>query len=373
MRSRRRSDSRVVVVGAGILGVSSAVHLARRGAGVTIVTQGTPADGASGRSLSWLNASAIRTPEYHRLRIAGIDRYRTLATDERSRSWLRFDGGVMWGGPGQTARYEEILAFQSDHGYEAIWALPHELQNLTPGINPEAVAPDGAVVNPGDGWVDLPALITHLLAEFFALGGELIENAGSAEPVVVSGRAVGVRTQRGSIQDADAVLLAAGAGTPGVLAKLGVRVPDATPVSLLVITRPSRHPLRVVLNTPRVSIRPAPGSRFVLDSAWSEEEVTRDSTFEVLESTTARLLQEAAAVLAETPNLRIESYGLGPKPIPGDGHPVLGSVPGVDQLFAAFTHSGATLGLIAGELLAEEILEGTEHPMLAPFRLARFT
>src|SRR4051794_10777458 len=254
MRSRRRSDSRVVVVGAGILGVSSAVHLARRGAQVTIVTQGTPADGASGRSLSWLNASAIRTPEYHRLRIAGIDRYRTLATDDRTRSWLRFDGGVTWGTPDQTARYEEILAFQSDHGYQAIWALPHELATLSPGINPGAVSPDGAVVNPGEGWVDLPALIGHLLAEFFALGGELIENAGPAEPVVTSGRAVGVRAHGGVVQDADAVLLAAGAATPGVLATLGVAVPDQTPIALLVTTRPLRHPLRAVLNTPRVSI-----------------------------------------------------------------------------------------------------------------------
>lgn len=373
MRSRRQSDSRVVVVGAGIVGVSSAVHLARRGARVTIVTQGTPADGASGRSLSWLNASAIRRPEYHRLRIAGIDRYRTLATDDRTRSWLRFDGGVTWGTPDQTARYEEILAFQSDHGYDAVWALPHELAALTPGINPDAVPRDGAVVNPGEGWVDLPALVTHLLAEFFRLGGELVDDAGPAEPVVASGRPVGVRAEGGWATDADAVLLAVGAATPGVLGKLGVPVPAQTPVALLVTTRPLRHPLRAVLNGPRVSIRPAPGSRFVLDSAWSEEEVTRDSTVDVRESAAAGLLEEASSVLDGTPRLTMQSYATGPKPVPGDGNPVLGGVPGVDHLFAAFTHSGATLGLIAGELLADEILDGTEHPMLAPFRLARFT
>jgi glycine/D-amino acid oxidase-like deaminating enzyme len=51
---------------------------------------------------------------------------------------------------------------------------------------------------------------------------------------------------------------------------------------------------------------------------------------------------------------------------------VLGGVDGVPGLRLAFTHSGATLGLIAGELLAYEIANGAEHPMLAPFNLRRF-
>jgi glycine/D-amino acid oxidase-like deaminating enzyme len=38
----------------------------------------------------------------------------------------------------------------------------------------------------------------------------------------------------------------------------------------------------------------------------------------------------------------------------------------------AFTHSGATLGLVAGELLAGEVLTGRPNPLLEPFRPARF-
>jgi glycine/D-amino acid oxidase-like deaminating enzyme len=60
------------------------------------------------------------------------------------------------------------------------------------------------------------------------------------------------------------------------------------------------------------------------------------------------------------PDLRMGSYGVGPKPIPGDGDPILGQVPRVKDLFVAFNHSGgATLGLIAGELLADEILDAS--------------
>jgi glycine/D-amino acid oxidase-like deaminating enzyme len=51
---------------------------------------------------------------------------------------------------------------------------------------------------------------------------------------------------------------------------------------------------------------------------------------------------------------------------------VLGPVPGIDGLTVAFTHSGATLGLIAGELLAEEITTGVPTPLLDAFRPDRF-
>ncbi|SEH02104.1 hypothetical protein SAMN05444920_12438 [Nonomuraea solani] len=52
---------------------------------------------------------------------------------------------------------------------------------------------------------------------------------------------------------------------------------------------------------------------------------------------------------------------------------MLGRVDEVGGLWAAFTHSGATLALIAGELLAYEIGTGRAHPMPAPFNVRRFT
>ncbi len=85
------------------------------------------------------------------------------------------------------------------------------------------------------------------------------------------------------------------------------------------------------------------------------------------------LLDEASRVLEGNPQLTAGSYGAGRKPIPGDGLPVLGPVPGVHGLHVAFTHSGATLGLVVGELLASEITGGASSPLLAAFRLDRFT
>ncbi|MGY2079969.1 NAD(P)/FAD-dependent oxidoreductase [Modestobacter sp. SYSU DS0657] len=354
----------VVVVGGGALGVSAAAHLADRGARVTLVTDGELAGGASGRSLSWLNSAGAFPAEYHRLRMAGLARYRALDVP-----WVRFDGGIRWGDG-----VRESYAHHREIGYPGEWLTPDEVTDRTPGLDVAALPDDGVVLNPGEGWVDLPSLIAHLARELVAAGGRVRTSAGRCQAVVEGGRVTGVRTGAGDVVPADAVLLATGAEVPAALAELGVVVPDATSNALLVRTPPVGHALRAVLNTPRVALRPAPGGSLVMDAAWSEEEVVRrdDGSFEVRDSTVQGLLTEASRLLAGHPALTAEAIGVGRKPIPGDGHPVLGAVPGVAGLHVAFTHSGATLALIAGELLAGEITDGEPSPLLAAFRPDRF-
>ncbi|MDQ0392056.1 NAD(P)/FAD-dependent oxidoreductase [Labrys monachus] len=366
--------SRVVVVGGGILGVSSAVHLARLGVSTILVTDGRPANGASGRSLAWLNSSRRRSDAYHRLRMIGIDRYRSLAARHPDAAWLRFDGGLTWDADDDDNDIAGIYAHEKALGYDAAFLSAEEVGAVTPGVDAGSIAARGAIFNPGEGWVDLPSLIDLLLAEFHDRGGALVTDAGKATVTVTAGRAGGVTMADGRRFEADAVLLAAGADVPAIVAREGQHIADGTPISLLVRTRPVAHALRAVLNTPRVAIRPTPTGALVLDSAWSEEEITRhpDGSFEVRDATIRGLLAEASKVLAGNPTLELDSYGAGPKPIPGDGEPVFGPLEAIPGYHVAFSHSGATLGLIAGELLAGEIASGTPHPLLAPFRPARF-
>lgn len=66
---------KIAVIGGGVIGVSCATQLARRSAEVTLFTDADWASGASGRSLSWLNASGPWPDTYYQLRMAGIARY----------------------------------------------------------------------------------------------------------------------------------------------------------------------------------------------------------------------------------------------------------------------------------------------------------
>lgn len=52
-----RASARIGVVGAGMIGASIALHLARRGAEVVVFEREGPAAGATGKSFAWINAT----------------------------------------------------------------------------------------------------------------------------------------------------------------------------------------------------------------------------------------------------------------------------------------------------------------------------
>lgn len=367
--------SSAVIIGAGIFGVSTGVQLARRGIRVTILNDGPPANGASGRSLSWLNSARMRSEPYHQLRMAGIDRYRTLAAQHPDADWLRFDGGLTWDADDERNEIDAAYRHEVSLAYDARRLSAADVAGVTPGLDARAITPQGAIFNPGEGWVDLPTLIGLLLKEFSALGGVLVTEQGAARVLVEGGRAVGAETAKGGRFLADAVVLATGPAVPRMAAENGQTIGDGTPVALLVQTRPLAHPLRAVLNTPRVAVRPAPGGSFSLDADWAADEGVRlraDGGYHIDEAVVDALLSEAAKVMEGNPKLEVASIGVGGKPIPGDGEPVVGALKAIPGYYVAFSHSGATLGLIVGELLTHEIATGAEHPMLATFRPERF-
>jgi glycine/D-amino acid oxidase-like deaminating enzyme len=370
-----QSQPKVAVIGGGILGVSSAYHLARRGAKVWLVTEGSLASGASGRSLSWLNAAGVRSEYYHQFRMIGIDRYRTLFAHEPTLDWLRFDGGLRWGPPEEAQTLRKVHDHEVAHGYDSQLLTGDEIVASTPGVNPAAIPASGAIWNPGEGWVDLPSLINYLATQLVKLDGEVITNAGRASVVTDAGRVTRIASERRGTIMVEAALLATGSTAPEMAADFGVSIPDATNTALLIKTHPVKTGLRAVLNTPRVSLRPTPNGGLAVDADWTEShiEVLADGTYRVPAETIDELLGEASRVLAGTPPLSAASYGVGPRPIPGGGEPALGQLGDLEGLYVAFTHSGATLGLIVGELLGYEMIIGEPHPLLAPFSVRRFT
>ena len=368
------SRIKVAVVGGGVIGVSTAHQLARAGADVILLTENTLTSGASGRSLSWLNSAGTWREPYHRLRMAGIDRYRTLSAQQPDLRWLRFAGGLVWYAEDHGEELRRRHDHEMAHGYDSHLIDPEWVGRCTPGINATVIPDTGAIWNPGEGWVDLPCLVQFLIKDFVERGGKLVTKAGKCRIRSKAGTITGVATKSGQIVGADAVVLAAGAAVPAMVADLGITIPDGTPISLLVTSRPVHHPLRAVLNTPRVSLRPTPDGALAVDSDWANDYImhTADGGYEVPQSIINSLLAEASLVLEGTPRLEAAWYGIGPKPVPGDGESVLGRVDDVGGLYMAFTHSGATLGLIAGELLAYEITTGASHPMLEQFNVRRF-
>ncbi|MFT4214774.1 MAG: FAD-dependent oxidoreductase, partial [Microbacterium sp.] len=304
--SHAHAHAHVVVVGGGILGASTAAHLARAGAQVTLITAGAIADGASGRSIAWLNSSGERSDAYHRLRMLGLDRYRTWgARRPGSERYLRFEGALKWADESDGESFRDTFAFERSSGYDALWLDREGVAALTPDVNDAAIAAEGAIFNPGEGWVNLPDLIAALIRGAAAAGASVIENAGGVHVDVEHGAARGVVSASGTHILADHVVLATGAGVPSQLAALGVAIPDATRAAFVVVTEPVALDVRTVLNTPRVAVRPTPDRRLVLDAGWAERSiiVREDGSIEVPERSVRGLLDAASEVLAGDPVL----------------------------------------------------------------------
>jgi glycine/D-amino acid oxidase-like deaminating enzyme len=68
--------------------------------------------------------------------------------------------------------------------------------------------------------------------------------------------------------------------------------------------------------------------------------------------------------------VRLLSVRVGMRPMPTDGHPVIGPLPTVRGAYVAVMHSGVTLAPVAGRLVAEEVVRGVEAPELRGCRPA---
>jgi glycine/D-amino acid oxidase-like deaminating enzyme len=289
------SPIKVAIVGGGVIGASIAQQLARAGANVILLTETVLTSGASGRSLSWLNAAGRWREPYHRLRIAGIDRYRTLSALQPGLRWLRFAGGLAWYPEDMIEELRRRHDHEVAHGYDSHLLRPEDVSAHTPGVNAAAIPDTGAIWNPGEGWVDLPSLVQFLIKDFVERGGKLVTKAGKCTIRSEADSVMGVATQGGQLVEADAVIVAAGAAVPGLLADLGVTIPDATAIAHLLTSRPVYHPLRAVLNTPRISVRPTPRARW----RWTP---------------TGQTLTSRAPKTAATSCLRASSSRSSPKP-----------------------------------------------------------
>ena len=86
-----------------------------------------------------------------------------------------------------------------------------------------------------------------------------------------------------------------------------------------------------------------------------------------------RILDRIATLLPGARGAPLQRLTLGFRPLPKDGFPIVGYIPGSDHVYIAVTHSGVTLAAIMGQLIRREILDGLPSAAFAPYRPQRFS
>lgn len=375
-------QKRIVVIGDGILGASVAYACAQAGAAVTVIGSG-PGAGATWRSFGWLGAAQEVPETYHRLRLLSLARYREFASAAPFDGVVRFSGALAWETMGGTVQLiqgaEEVEPVGET--FVRLRAKGHSVESvsreraldLEPALAPDALPAEGILLARDEGWVDLPAFTGLLLAEVVGRGGRLIID-GQARVVEGDGRAR-AQLSDGSLVEADDVVVAVGSESTQLLQSAGVAVPQRSTKAALLFTAPSSLQLRRLIRTPVGSLRPRPGGGAVVHTSVIENALTPDGNggFTVDHDSVVSSLADLSALFAGGAPLQLDRVATGLRPIPGDGWSVVGALEQLPGCWIAFSHSGATLGPIFGELLATEILEpGLRSPLLDAYRPERF-
>ena len=366
----------VVIVGAGIMGVSTAYHLARRGAGRIVVVE--RADVCSGSTA--LASGGIRHQYANRI---GVELTRqSIETYERFEDEFGVDPHFRQHGylilvttEAEQAQAQRNVALQHSLGVDVRLLSPDETRRRFPYLATDDLR--GATYSPRDGYADPYLATTAIAARARDLGVTIRTGYEVVDFARTPGGVEGVVTRDGLVR-APVVVIATGAwsGVVGTLA--GIDIPVRPLRRSKFITAPLSFD-RIPAATPFV-IDPHLGISLrregegVLLGIGRREEAGSFSTaldWSLAEPLVERVVRRAP-VLADAQLMRTWTglYEMTP-----DQTGIVSAVPGVAGLYviAGFSGHGFMHGPIAGQLMAELIADGRATTVdIAPLALERF-
>lgn len=365
--------TKIIVIGAGVIGASIAYRLAQGGAEVVVVEKERVGAGTSGISFAWTNAHRKPPRPYHDLNAGGMKAHAALRDEFGATPWWHGGGGLEWEPEerraAQRANVEQLLSW----GYAAEWIDPAGVRDLEPDIDPATIGDAPVAFFPEEGWCD-PVLYAHAMisAARRRHGARLICGGAVTDLVMTGDKVSGVRMADGTTHGADMVVNCAGRWTNDVVRESGLHLPMAPSVGLLVFTPPVASALSRVVHSSVINVRPDGAGRLMLHWDATDATVGLDTPLSPSMPQARDLVARARRLLPSIGAVAPEAVRIGVRPIPGDHLTAAGPVPRVRGYYVAVTHSGVTMSPFLGILAADEILHGRERPELADFRPARF-
>ena len=369
------SGDRIVVVGAGIVGSSIAYHLTKMGAAVTVIERDRPAAHASGRSFAWINASYPKKPySYHHLSQLSLLAYHRLETE--------IDIDVHWGGSLEwfasqenQKMLEQEIEIQQGYGVPVQMISGEQAHELEPNVEFDKNA--NIAFSKLDGAVDAVGVVNKFLKKTINLGGQVLYPVTYENVKVIGKKIAAVRTSVGEIET-DQVVFACGVDTDELLK---INVLKISRPGIILRTQPMKKVIDRVIVAPGVHIHQQDDGKVVigeqagvpishLNRLAMKPESFPSAAFEMQHG--KRILAIAQKFVPQLETIELEQVVIGWRPLPHDERPVVGHVKNIPGAYLATMHSGVTLAPIIGELVAMELLDGTETNLLTDFRPKRF-
>jgi glycine oxidase len=367
----------VVIIGAGVIGLSVAWRLAQRGAAVAVFDQGAAGAGASHAAAGMLAICAEAEPGEEALVALGRasqalwpDFAREVEAAAGVPVDLRTEGTLIVAlTADDQARLQHRLAFQKSLGLPIEWISGADARRREPHLAPGIA---GAVLSPEDHQVDNRKLVAALRIAAERDGATIREHC-AVERVLSSGsRVTGVALADGTQVAADAVVLAAGAWSRRIEGLPADARPPVRPVKgqmLALRMDPSAPLLTHVLWTSVAYLAPRRDGRLIVGATVEERGFDANLTA----GGVLALLEGTWRALPAVEELPIEEMWVGHRPGSRDDAPILGAGP-VEGLVYATGHyrNGILLTPVTADAVARLVLAGEVDPVIAPFGIERF-
>lgn len=355
----------VLVVGAGIVGSSIAYHLSKENFNVVIIDMQAPASHATRGTFAWINASWAKQPQaYHGLNQTSANYWHTISE--------KLDIPVKWGGslewfisPQRQSKLSEQIAQQRRWNEDASMLSVAEAKKLDPMVN--FIHANKIAYSKNDGAVD-PVLATQQFLAAAEQNGASVRYPCKLLSTLASDETKVAKTTCGDIAF-DKLVLAVGAASDTISSIAKMDIPQRTTPGIIVVTKPLPPTLNKIIVAPGVHIHQRIDGRVVLgeqDGAPKTEnhqnrlkQRPNDYPSKDLANQHAnRILKMASEYVPAISNAEIENVYIGWRPLPLDGHPVLGYSDKVPYVYIAVTHSGVTLAPIIGLYVTQEMRAG---------------
>ncbi|MEM7211270.1 MAG: FAD-dependent oxidoreductase, partial [Pseudomonadota bacterium] len=362
------ASSKIVIVGGGIIGCSTAYHLAQIGQEVLLLEKAAMTSGSTWHAaglVGQLRSSANIT----QMLGYSIELYRKLEAETGLATGWKMNGGLRLACNEQ--RWTEVkrqATMAHSFGLDMQLLTPKEAQDLWPLMEIHDVV--GAAYLPTDGQAS-PSDITQALAKGARSGGAVIvEHCPVTEILTEGGKLTGVRTAQGDVH-CEKLVLCCGQWTRDLAKTVGVTVPLVSVEHQYMITEafgvPSnlptlRDPDRLTYYKEEVGGL-SWGGYEPNGIPWAVDGIPNPFDFQLLQSNFDHFEQLVELALPRVPALHdvgVKQLINGPESFTPDGNFILGEAPELANIFvgAGFNAFGIASGGGAGMALAEWVARG---------------
>ncbi len=378
------TQARVVIVGGGIAGCSTAYHLTRLGiTDVLLLEQGKLTCGTT-----WHAAGLVGQMRPNRNMTAmskyGIELYSQLEAETGlATGWKQCGSVNVARTPERWQVFKKQAALARSFGVEMQLITPREALDLYPLLRVEDLS--GAMWIPGDGKAN-PADLTMSLAKGARnRGAKLLEDTEVTGVIVENGRVAGVRTAAGDVR-CEVLVNCAGQWARQFGAMAGVNVPLYSAEHFYIVTGqiPGVHPMLPVMRDPDgfIYYKEEVGGLVMggfepVAKPWKVDPIPASFQFQLLDEDWDQFEPLMTNAIHRTPCLETAQIKMllnGPESFTPDGNFILGEAPELRNFFvcAGFNSAGIANSGGAGRLIAEWIAGGEAPSDLWDVDVRRF-